>query len=114
MCRSGFGEQEGHFELLVEGLEAIEEQKILPKEKTPTEVREEKSITSDKKTSSDQADAYYVPVEEQSEEDKTWMRVALDMVSFRFGSSQPFRSVSGPGLTPSIVPFFLCCRMTYS
>jgi len=39
---------------------------------------EEKSVSKEK---SQQAEAYYVPVEEQLEEDKTWMRVALDMVS---------------------------------
>lgn len=84
MCRSGFGEQEGPFELLVERLESIEVQKKVSLEKRTVEDQTKESILSEKKGPSGQAEAYYVPVEEQSEEDKTWMRVALDMVSIRF------------------------------
>ncbi|KAG7571083.1 hypothetical protein FFLO_00908 [Filobasidium floriforme] len=79
MCRSGFGEQEGPFELLVESLESIEVQQKVSSEKETIEVQTKESTLSEKKGPSGQAEAYYVPVEEQSEEDKTWMRVALDM-----------------------------------
>jgi hypothetical protein len=84
MCRSGFGEQEGPYELLVESLESIEARKVSSSEKECTESQTEHSTVSEKKGPSGQAEAYYVPLGEQSEEDKTWMRVALDMVSNRF------------------------------
>lgn len=113
MCRSGFGEQEGHFNLLVGGLEAVEvdvpnlEGSMSEKKDATDQVKG--TVVSEKKG---QADAYYVPVEEQSEEDKTWMRVALDMVSLGFDS---IRRVSSSRfvfeLTSSLVPFFLCYRM---
>ena len=77
MCRSGFGKQEGSFELLIHSLETIS---ATPTSAPSQAIRadEEKSVSKEK---SQQAEAYYVPVEEQLEEDKTWMRVALDMVS---------------------------------
>jgi hypothetical protein len=91
MCRSGFGEQEGPFELLVESLESIEVQQKVSSEKGTIEDQTKESTLSEKKGPSGQAEAYYVPVEEQSEEDKTWMRVALDMVSIRFAlRNRPF------------------------
>ena len=77
MCRSGFGKQEGPFELLIHSLETISAASS-PKPAQVVRLDEEKVESKEK---SQQAEAYYVPVEEQLEEDKTWMRVALDMVS---------------------------------
>jgi hypothetical protein len=81
MCRSGFGRQEGPFELLVQSLETIPSTQELAS--AVSEYRNEENtgrVTEDKKDAP-QSQAYYVPVEDQTEEDKTWMRVALDMVS---------------------------------
>jgi hypothetical protein len=77
MCRSGFGKQEGPFELLIHSLETIS----AAPSSTPSQATRTDEEKVESKEKSQQAEAYYVPVEDQSEEDKTWMRVALDMVS---------------------------------
>jgi hypothetical protein len=100
MCRSGFGKQEGAFELFISSLRATEKKEhkqdqALEKQMERVTVSEKQTdLGSEKKGNESQAEAIYVPVEEQSEEDRSWMRVAFEMVS-RPSRSRGVFSVKG-------------------